>query len=289
MRINKKQILLMDLLNKFSQVSLSAMEKLNHTDKGTVIFYEKCYLAMHTHLNSVLTQLTNVQTFCKTAEVFARNSDQNPHRYGGYDLDKAFREINEKIAALPEEFTHAVFAYFEKTYNLIIPKQKSGRWESKNKYDSLLLTPTAETIMVYIFAELKTSNFSDVGKKTMIENCHKTLYKGCEIKNKTVSLKDYIQITTEWNGTLKVGDWSSTRLNDLFKYISLFEFEALENNTGFSVDRWNFTPEINSDYELPKCEKVKAIRLFKNGKVNIIFASAEQALAFWNYFDLGNI
>lgn len=186
------------------------------------------------------------------------------------------RLIQERIEKAKNSFIHDVIGYFTNKYKVDIDS-----WELVNKYKGqpVTLDMIIDEIITILdgltFAELKAQQIKDYMKKSV-------RYKKITLKNNKVSINSYFFVSFENYGrpTYKLDYGQYNKITALFKAIAHYnnvdykQFEELEN-----ILKRKYNDDVFTTHEL-NMKKIKSIKLYKNGRVDIEFTSNNYAKEF---------
>ncbi|WP_145949524.1 hypothetical protein [Paenibacillus sp. Y412MC10] len=186
--------------------------------------------------------------------------------------------FDERLIEIKEEHVYDICRYFERKYNVTLNKERINAKYSKQDI-------TTEMVLDEIFIELGGFNFNEKAE---------------------IEIKDEMRIVSSFRGGFggKVkGNKISLEHTCIVSHCSIFKRYSLGDNanglfialthfdTGTSEADWQFSNYYGADsYQRHgahifekldlKFEKIKSIKFFKNGRVDIEFISGAAALAF---------
>lgn len=286
----------MNLLDKFENVSIRNDERISAEDKSFCETYQAAYTAA---LKSVL----EIHKVCNgslaiQSEIFFELPDSGYKCFlDDYsnlpDIDISYEKIHQVlIKRIVNHFTskYKVTISFEEVAESLLPEKPSGGkwadnaddWKAYQKAIYKLVLNYSD-ILDRIFILLNGRSFVDRALDELKEKCHNAAWNSYRKIADYEVKKDVIRLTSY---ACKFNDWYSGpwELNDCTKEIlrGLAHFETGTFDLfphGFSeLLGWGHIKEATSEFAL--CDKIKALKMFKNGRVDIRFASPELAKRF---------
>lgn len=291
----------MGLLDKFAEIEVKNDERISKIDKRFCEVQQESYDATRQTFDEL-------RTFWKAAveiqeEILFDLPDDHKCSNGFLDIMKnlSVKDINEAIEDTQARFIERLVNYFRTTYSVsldesvikahLLPEEpKGGRWNSNTEewmeYHSQMrnLSLRYEQVLDEIFIQLGGRSFADRAVDEIKEKCHNAAWNKYRQKAEYEVKKDVVRFTSY---ACKYTDWYSSgswELNDGMKPImyGLAHFETGSLHLlphGFSnLVGWS---RLNDPLiEFSTCEKVVQLRMFKNSRVDIKFASALLAKQF---------
>lgn len=180
-------------------------------------------------------------------------------------------------------FVRNIFSYFNKTYNLDLPVYDTY-WDFELTTDI-----TTDFLITYIQNKIGSFDFTSIGIENLKEEFRKTIWWEDKIKiqkNKLI-IGDYIRYGSSWDMSYKFR--FDMKHHDIRK--ALFFFES--KNLSFDIDL-DFMPndqyiDFTEIYSWAGLKKLKGIKFFKNGKIEIQFIDENIAQEFYDFFELKRI
>ena len=169
----------------------------------------------------------------------------------------------------------------------LVPDSPQFDWEKSrtNEYHKQMreLTLKYEDVLEQIFVQLGGRTFAERALDELKEKCHKfswNNYKGLpeyEVQNETIHFNGYACSFDAW---LSRSVWKfNDGMRDVLRGLAHFETQQLDylpKDIAFLV---GYDDKCSSSYEFDY-EKLKRIRMFKNHRVDVRFASKELAHQF---------
>ncbi len=192
---------------------------------------------------------------------------------GLHRIDKLFEKAKE-------EFVEKILGYFNSKYNLELTRSKLLEREIIHSKD----------IVDYIFSKSNGLELEEKGEENLKKNFRETIYwkeriklQGCKIK-----FVDYFRLENMFRGGLEISYHNREKVDLFRRVISFFEFETF-NVQSLLARQLEDYKEVNVEEEYRdegEGQKIRGLRLYKNGNVDLRFASPEIAREFWNTFEL---
>lgn len=266
------------LLNKFDMVTIENDTRISEFDRKYCEKQERMY-------NEAVTAMK--QTLELFKGIYENYSDSDKKNYKHYiDSHSDIRHIEDRLTDFKNSFIHRIISHFEKTYNVTLRDSDINR-----KYKDIEVT--YNNIVDEIFEQLGGFNFEEKAVNELIKACKETVYNDTKIKvtKNKLSIQDFVYWQSySWDNSYTIG-YSDGKVNSLFKALS--HFEEGSTDTLFYYDQ--IYEQLNAgsrEYDiLSKFEIgyniVESIKFFKNGKVEIVFQTHEQAQQFATTYLLG--
>lgn len=258
----------MNLLSKFASVKIENTSRISEEDKN---YCEQQQGAYKIALNALLTALIALKAVVINYVKMGEYDRGYINKYD--DID----HMEKRIKQVKNEFISNIVNYFEKTYNVTL-----NSTAIEKKYD---MNVTYQDIIEEIFIQLGGFNFKEKAVKEIKEASRGTVYKDDKITvNKgKLTIASYVYFRSSWSNGLELG-YNDDKVIPLFNALSHFETDKTEtlgyySNIYKELREGQKNYDIFSKYELGY-NKAQSIKFFKNGKVEIVFQSMQQAEAF---------
>lgn len=290
----------MDLLNKIQSVKVENTVNLPEADKNYCEKIHNQYLENLSELNKWRESLTLLLQENGNPDFIVYETRYNNDKKSVYQNTSKLNKSNpfesnrfsilygiEKLDNIEENsiliFVRNIFSYFNETYNLDLPVY--------DKYWDFELTKEINTnfLIKYIQNKIGSFDFTSIGIENLKEEFRKTIWWQDKIKiqkNKLI-FGDYIRYGSSWDMSYKFR--YDMKHHDIRK--ALFFFES--KNLNFDIDL-NFMPndqyiDFTEIYSWTSLKKLKGIKFFKNGKIEIQFIDENTAQEFYDFFELRRI
>ena len=253
-----------DILSKFDDVKINNNSRISTIDEK---FYKE--------------KEAEYKEFIKFSDEYIMYLQNNTLKNSMYNSQSLIDEMNEERNNKKCWFINTIVNYFKDTYKVSLTAEPIHK-----KYD---LTIDYNTIVSEVIEQLGGYNFKDKAGKEIKDELKNQVKRGydnhidAEIKNKKVVFDNFFYIDS-WDkkyGTTKVSYGSDAAFYKLLKAISHFEQGVNENsyNGIYQTITQKENDAVFKEHTL-MCFKAEAIKLFKNGKVEVSFLTAEYARQF---------
>ncbi|MBO5231425.1 MAG: hypothetical protein J6B88_02275, partial [Clostridia bacterium] len=206
------------------------------------------------------------------------------------------KDFIEKIEELPAAFISSLVSYFNSTYKVSIEKSEIEKvllpqkpdyraWDPDHKAEEeyhhkrQTMKLTYQQVLDQIFIQLGGRTFIERAVDEIKEACHNAVwntYQGkqqYEVKGDTIRLLNYACSCDEWLSRTK---WKATGEGKaVLRAVSHFETGVVghyPHNIAFLL---GYEDNHFSTVVFDDCEKVKQVRMFKNNRMDIKFASKD--------------
>lgn len=290
----------MDLADKMAAVDVKPDNRISEKDlkfcKDNQAAYDSARIGL-AELECFWEDITNIQ------RELIGGYDEYVFSYDKYiHLERISSEkIREEIRNIHGRFIRKTVRYFNKTYSvnlddqalcdfLLLQKPKED-YSDREQYNQRVKTwedaldnleVSYQDILEQLFIQLNGRSFAEKAIDEIKEKCHKAVwssYSGTpyyEIKGETVRFSDRFVSYTDWYS------YDNWKINDCMKRViaalAYYETEVI-GKLSYPFNRFSDRFE-DSEIELSGCEKVKRIKVFKNGRVDVRFSSKENAAEF---------
>lgn len=288
----------MNLAEKLANVDMTTDNRISDADRTYCKTNQKAY-------ESALENLKGIVFLYECAEAeqdaILGDYDIESRSYSGYITieDFSLKNVNRAIRYAHERFILYLVNYFDRTYHIeldfgkikdyLIPtrpkddsvnlsanKKRVEQWEQEMENLSL----NYEDVLDQILIQLDGRTFVERALEEVIKNCREFAWSNntpfFEIKGDIIRFKDYFCDFTDWYSR---GNWKMTsRMESIIP--ALYHYETgLFGDYPYSFSRLfnHFDyPELDFDND----NKLKTIKCFKNGRVDVKFTSKTAATEF---------
>lgn len=286
----------MGLLDKFSRIEVDTDTRISEVDRNVCQAHQKAYenaKETFTYLYEQWEVFVNEQQ-----EIMSKTTDDSYVMERYYRLDGiSAKALSNKIEALHQIFVTSIVQYFNEKYHVsvsydeirkvFIPSAPEYSWEKSraeeyhNKMQTMILR--YEDILEQIFVQLGGRTFEERALDELKAKCHDFSWNLSRktpeyiVRGDTIQFEGYGCYCEDWcrRAIWKIHDG----MKNVLKALAHFETQQLDylpKDIAFLV---GYDDKCSSSYEF-EYEKVKKIRMFKNHRVDIKFASKELANQF---------
>jgi len=293
---------MMDLLKKFENVEVQADNRISEQDKFYCEQHQTAYETAISNFKELAFFWADMEK--AQQELLGEKDSSFFHDYlnSRRGLSISLRSIDDHIESLHTDFIANLTAYFNSTHSVsvdpsaileaLLPKQPESRgyyseehMRAMKDYHAQLqsLTIRYQDVVDQIILRLGGRSFREQAFYELQIKCHDAAWNTYNQEAKYEQKKDTIRFTgyfcnyREW-------PFNGWELDDKMKQI-LYGVAHFETNVynvlplGFS-DLLGYHDIKESVVEFPTCEKAKQIKLFKNNRVDLKFATAGFAKEF---------
>ena len=286
----------MNLLEKFEAVTVEADNRITQEDREYCETQQAAYDAA-------------VQSFQELDFFWADMERTQMELLGtkdsGYLLSREGPSISDNQIRNHLEYLHrkvigSIVTYFNSTYHVsvsikdvcdnLLPKEPDCRYSENEsayeEYHKKLRESKVryEDVVDQIILLLDGRSFAEQAFHELAEKCHKAAWNmyqkksNYERKKSLVSFVGYYCRYKHWRWQ---DDWElENKTKDILRGIAYFETGShCRYPLGISELLYNYR-QNDSEMEFPTCEKVKCLKMFKNGRVDIRFSSETYAAEF---------
>ncbi|MCA1184655.1 hypothetical protein [Bacillus licheniformis] len=263
----------MSLLDKINNVTIDNNERISKADSDFCFRQYFEYFQAKNVNEEALKMITSVYERQK------ENDSDNLYCY--IDKYDDIRHFEKRLEQLREDFVYRIIRYFSDKYKVTLDAASII-----TKYGENL---SGRDVLDEIFEQLGGYSFEEKAVTEIIQASQNSIYNFNErvtIKKASISITHFVSWDTWWDD-YRLG-WNNEKLETLFKALSHFENGSTEtldllNRMKQHLCEGEKEYNIFSKYEF-KFQKIKSIRVYKNGKITIEFNSNEQANEFANTY-----
>lgn len=300
----------MDLLEKFNALTVEADTRISPSDRD---FCEKHQAAYEAAIQS-FRELSFFWADMEKTQREMLTGQADPHTsYMTYLTSRngpeiSENKINDHIESLHREFISNLVRYFNFTYNVsisakdvadgLLPQEPERGYprneEAIQKYHEELQSISIQykDIVEQIIFHLDRRSFSEQAFHELAVKCHRaawnTYQKEAQFERKKSAIRftGYCCRVRNWG---RQDEWElEDGMKDVLRGAAHFETGAFAvYPLGFS-DLLGYSRSPYQEHEFPTCKKVKRLKMFKSGRVDIYFTSETYAEEFVNKY-LGTV
>lgn len=286
----------MSVLEKLSGVEIKPDSRISEADRRFCSVHQQAYDDALTGLEKLRKQWKEL---VKHQEELIRTVNSQSFEWSRYIDIPGFssRDILNRLETLPEVFISRIISYFSEQYHvsldsdpvkkrLLPPRPKySYDKEQTEQYRKAMreLSLRYEDILEQIFIQLGGRTFTERAIDELKEKCHNAVWNSYrseaeyEVKGDTIRFTFYACKYKTW---VYQPRWSLTdKMQDILIAASHFETGQLESYLPGAFDLLGWGAKETSVFEFPG-SKVKQLRMFKNGRVDLKFGSKADASQF---------
>ncbi len=266
-----------NLLDKFSAIDITVDQRISETEaeyckRQEMIFYETRDL-----LKKYLDEMTILHDKYNKKDSYRDREESFLYKYD--DLNK----VNDRITSIYKAFISRITGFFTGRHNVTLSSS-----EIEKKYDENSISYSI--ILDEIFEQLGGLSFKEKAVEEIKAASRNVVYNKTNIqitKNK-LSISDLIYWDTSVIDESKSVRYDDKRVKPLFLALSHFMNDSVEmhyrlNEIYQAFYRGSKEYDIFSKYEIG-IFNVESLKVFKNGKIEIVFSEHENAEAFKNEY-----
>lgn len=243
----------------------------NHCDQQFIKYYH------------YMTHIVKLQSFVTTEneDYAAAHDEKTIHKYQSHQLNKCLDFFEYAIVSANEGLIYDIETYFQTTYSLT--------FKSYNTYKKGQLTKpftSYEPIINNLIMQVG-SNFTESGKDQIREKFQQKFYKSnLPIrKGNKISLPEFVWLDSHYGSYVSLDYERNTGFYYMLDAVALCFLNLTERPQSFS-DLYDFLKrEIDFSQQYELCPAV-SIRLYKNRRLDMVFANEATARKFWHYYDM---
>lgn len=257
------------LLDKFDSLSVEAKDKVAPEDLAYCEKQQRLYREAITIFEGCLSRFK--------AAYACYEEDEYRQKRGFISDYNDIRPMERRMPEIQQEFISNICRFFSHKYNVSI-----GTDFGKKKYD---LQITYDNILEEIFIQLDGMTFAEKAARELKDKFLGEVNYGysrnkASVKKNVVTLDGYVWVSKDYAGKSEISYSSRDRVVHLLDALSHFEKGCAEMLWPYSyIMRDAGNESVFCKHEIP-FDKVTFVRLFKNGKVEIGFASPDLAERF---------
>lgn len=266
-----------NLIDKFSSIDITVDQRISELEaeyckKQEMIFYESRDL-----LKKYLDEMTTLYEKHSKKDVYRDREESFLNEYE--DLDK----VKSRIKGIYRAFIQRITEFFVKRYNVTLSSSKiEEKYDEKSISYSIVLDEIFEQLGGLSFKE-KAIEEIKVASRNVVYNKSKI-----QITKNKLSINDWIYWDTSIVNENKSVRYDDIRVKPLWLALSHFMNGSVEMGDRLSqiyqeLRRGSGDYDIFSKYEIG-LNNLESLKMFKNGKIEIVFNEHENAEAFKNEY-----
>lgn len=266
----------LSFLNRFNAIDVSAVTRLCPVEADFCEIEEEVYFETRNVLQNNLKELTALYEKYKGQQFYDRGI--------GYLSNSDISDLEQRINRCYRDFVFRIVSYFERRHKIQL---FSDAIREKYNEDTI----TSSIIVDEIFNQLGGLTFNEKAIEEIKAASRAIIYRKSNIgitKNK-LTVPDLVYWREGFSdNTMKNLDWNDNRVKPLFFALSHFSDDSLnmaERLTSIysELQKGSEHYDIWSKYEVT-INKIESLKMFKNGKIEIVFTDNSNAEAFKNEY-----
>ncbi len=279
----------MNLLEKFAAVEIKADNRIAEADRAYCEKNQAAYEAAidcFKELSFFWSDVVNQQT-----ELLGDGKQPLFHNYLSSEDGPAIspESIERHIESLHASFIESITKYFNVTYHVtvcageiiaaLVPK-KPGKWARGKEEDQEFRARMQSLVIRYqdvveqVILRLNGRGFDGQAFHELYCKCHEAAWDSCQHQPYFERKKDTIQFKTYFCHYDDFLNWSlRDRMKDVLLGAAHFEtgrYDSFPAELANVIGRRRFSNDIT---EFPGCEKLRRLKMFKSGRVDLKFAT----------------
>lgn len=286
-----------DLLAKFDTVEVQADSRITETDREYCTAHQKAYDAARACFQELVYIWEDLET---QQSALLTGIEQESYGLNAYlpshdDLKISADKINDHIKSLHSRLINRLVRHFNQAYHVsadaseieahLLPEKPSGEWhyseEKAQEYETRMLSLSLnyQDILNEIFVQLDGRDFREQALFELKEKCHDAAWNNSGKSPKYEIKKDVLRFSgyaCSYDSGYCYERWDlRENLKQIMRGIAHYETGS------FSAVPSGFSTLLGYDHsntdliQFPGCAKVRQLKMFKNGRVDIKFASEE--------------
>ena len=289
----------MDLFEKFSAVSVSAGSRISDLDR---FFCEQHQAAYHAARSALLelrciwedVEKKQDELLQETKELLSGRNSYTVSR----DLSITDARLKELLMEQPCSFVQNLVHYFNRTYHTALsadailqrmlpekPEYRRRDEEAWAAYEEAVLARklTYTEVVEQLLAQMDGRQFEEQALFELRHECHKAAW-WRDGTPKFERKKDMICFTRSactYNDSYRSDYWTlSSDMKSILRGLACFETGSVSVFPYRFSDLLGYGNILENQIAFSTCDKVKQLRLFKNGRVDLKFSSEQTAADF---------
>lgn len=281
------------IFNKFQNVKIENTERVSKEDKQFCIEQQEVYnqgiKLTDSFIEQLIPLLEESRELSKKSNINSYSSSHKTALYHFYSI----KEFEDKKQSMKNDFINFTIWYFRDKYNVTIDIEKV---QKKYKDTSII---TYDNILDEIFLQLNGLTFIEkeeneiTSKLKEYSRSYRDNNQRTRVTKSKVMIDSFVAMDSwdiKWGGTVKVHYNYESNLVDLVKGLKHFT----KGTTKLSKEEYSFARETlrNNVGEVHNVnyDNVESIKIYKNGKCEIIFSNSQYAKQFAKkYLSLSNV
>lgn len=286
----------MDILSKFEAVQVTADIRISEMDRNFCEAHQKAYeaaLSCFHELEYIWEDISDRQR----ALLSGVETGYAAYLYSEGNIDISTDKISDHIKELHGKFLRNLVNYFNNTYHITIdccvaenmflpqvPSDKRRNEDALKKQESEMLNLILhyEDIVNFIFIQMDGRGFDEQAFHELHEKCHDAAWNSNQKKANFEVKKNVLQFSygCSYSSFYSSSHWALTdQVKDVLRGIAHYETGVYGTYpSGFNqLLGYRCTDDL---FEFPTSQKVNQLKMFKNNRVDIKFASEHHVRQF---------
>lgn len=252
-----------NLLDKFDTIEVNNNTRISSEDQAFCEDQERQY-----------------KEFIKFADDYIVNLTYNSLQNIFFNSEDLIKEMSKTKEANKEEFISNIVDHFRRKYRVTLESQPLQKKYNLDITYSLIVDEIIEQLGGFNFTDKASQEIKDKFKN--IVNGYRSNY--VSIKKNKLILNSFFNIDSfdkKWGGDYGISYYYKEDFYHLFVALSHFEQGTVKNTYERTLQTIDYEKgdKVFKEHSL-MCIKAESIKLFKNGKVEILFLTPEYAQEF---------
>lgn len=256
---------MLNIMDLFEEVEINNNKKLSENDIEFCNMQENIYIKCYESFNAfgnVIQELKDIN-IKELNNKYNYNSGKFNYTYS--NATNYTPNIKDGLININKRFIDGITGYFEHTYDLKIENSPIEE-KIKDRFTNY------NDIIELILEQLDGMSFKERGDQQKIEEIQKhTKYSKPKVKNKIITMNSFFGFK-QWGNDMEISYSYEDKLHALYSAINSFD------NVDFEIN-WQSVKKF-IDREFKDNTKITGVKMFKNGRIDIIFTSYNFALEF---------
>lgn len=281
----------MSLLEKFSKVEVKADERISTEDRRFCEAHQSAYDDARSSLQELKFYWETMLESQKQHLSSIGETNQTMYLTDHSNLDISVRDIDKQLRKIHCTLINRIVHHFNETYridldvgeveNALLPKQPEDRWrngyeEEMIQYNEQMLNLTLDyrQIIEQIFNQTDGRDLWEQAEFYLKQQCHSAAWRydkpGYERKTHTIQFAYAVNYDRTLHESSK----------NVLKGLAHFETGKIGSYPGELGRIINAYKLYEDTFEFEDCKKIKKLRIFRNGRMDVRFTEEAHAIQF---------